>query len=165
MKRLKEEGEWEEVVVDGCALQARGKEGKLRNTKYKVWTNERQVAEALRTKRCKGGHVHGGTRGERRQEGIDKEMAEAIVRACEAERICGVRNLRTVAMVEGEVTGYGEEEHEECMAGYMATDDVTGEELDAKEVRKARLEEVAWMRRKGVYIKITRKEAKEKDGR
>ena len=43
------------------------------------------------------------------------------------------------------------------MAGYMATDDVTGEELDAKEVRKARLEEVAWMRRKGVYIKITRK--------
>ena len=41
-----------------------------------------------------------------------------------------------------------------------AVDDVSGVTLDPQEVLRARLEEVAWMRQKGVYKKITRQEAK-----
>ena len=41
-----------------------------------------------------------------------------------------------------------------------ASDDVTGLKLDPREVLKAWLEELAWMRQKGVYNKITRNEAK-----
>jgi hypothetical protein len=41
-----------------------------------------------------------------------------------------------------------------------AVDYVSGVVSDLREVLRARLEEVAWMRKKGVYKKITRQEAK-----
>ena len=44
----------------------------------------------------------------------------------------------------------------------MAVDDVSGVQLDPKKVLKARMEELEWMRAKGVYKKISRKEAKKK---
>ena len=49
----------------------------------------------------------------------------------------------------------------ECQGAMEETawDEVSGVELDVEEVRKARMEEIGWFRRKGVYEKITRKEA------
>ena len=44
----------------------------------------------------------------------------------------------------------------------VAFDDVSGVALDPAEVIRARLEEMEWMRMKGVYKKITRKEAKQR---
>ena len=41
----------------------------------------------------------------------------------------------------------------------QAWDDITGEELDAKEVKKARLKEVGYIHEKKVWRKISRREA------
>ena len=43
----------------------------------------------------------------------------------------------------------------------VAWDDVTGEFLDPKEVLRARLKELEYIREKKVYVKITRKQARE----
>ena len=49
-----------------------------------------------------------------------------------------------------------DEEHQ------MAWDDLTGEELPAKEVRKARLKEVEYIEDKKVWRRMTRKEAQKR---
>ena len=50
--------------------------------------------------------------------------------------------------------------HDEDREDYaQAWDDITGVELNAKEVRKARMQELEYVREKKVWMKITRKEA------
>ena len=47
----------------------------------------------------------------------------------------------------------------------QAWDDVSGAELDASMVSQARLKEVEYLRKKPVYVKIPRAEAKKRAGR
>ncbi len=68
----------------------------------------------------------------------------------------GLRVVVNVESEEGEVATQGIELHEDA----WAVDDVSGVKLDPKKVLEARLEEMRWMRKKGVYKKITRQEAK-----
>ena len=51
-----------------------------------------------------------------------------------------------------------DDDHEEQV--WEAFDDVTGEELDPKEVIKARLKEMEYIRKKRVWRKMSRREAK-----
>ena len=53
-----------------------------------------------------------------------------------------------------------EEGHEEMCEEAMAWDDLSGEELDPKLVLRARMKELEFVREKGVWRKIRRKEAK-----
>ena len=53
-----------------------------------------------------------------------------------------------------------EEDHEETCEEARAWDDVTGEDLDPKQVMRARLKELEYVREKGVWSNIKRVEAK-----
>ena len=66
-----------------------------------------------------------------------------------------------VGKIEGGDKGKLDTEHFENVEGMTAWDDVSGEELSPKEVIKARLKELQYIRHKGVWKKITRRQAKE----
>ena len=59
---------------------------------------------------------------------------------------------------EGKEAVEGIEMHEDA----WAVDDVSGVKLDPRKVLEARLEELRWMRKKGVYKKMLRNEAKKR---
>ena len=57
-----------------------------------------------------------------------------------------------------------EERHEMDLTWANAWDDQTGKELDPKLVRKARLEEMEYVRKMGVYAAATREECRRETG-
>ena len=67
-----------------------------------------------------------------------------------------IRSLMTVKASD-KVWHDPNEHHEVLQTSGLAYDDLTGEPLDPKEVRKARALEIGYVRQKKVWIKIPRK--------
>ena len=132
-------------------------------------TNSYCIALELKTK-CDGSHSHQHLVG-----GRAKAAAKYPTRLCQA--ICvGLRNqlgekqnrvcLMTVQV--GDVIGEDRKEHKKKTAEHeednqeellQAWDDVSGKELDGREVKKARMKEVGFVNKKNVWQKMSRKEA------
>ena len=126
------------------------------------------------SKRCNGQHVH-----QQLVDGRAKEAAEYPEELCRA--ICTglikelnsegeVHQIRSLMKVQHDTKvdekeprerGVKHEEDDQEML-VQAWDDITGEELDAKEVKKARLKEVGYIHEKKVWRKISRREAQQR---
>jgi len=131
--------------------------------KTKFMTNSAEIAQEL-SKRCNSDHSH-----QQLVDGRAKHAAEypeglcrAIVRglivqlAADASQVKYLCSVRAGDVIDGKEKGFTEHVDDDMT---QAWDDVTGEILDPKEVIKARLKEVTYIRQKDVYKKITRREA------
>ena len=90
---------------------------------------------------------------------VGKDVYDAVMKGWLMQRRWNKESVGVVT-VDGEEKLDGYAEKEDTMHEAVAYDDVSGVQLDPKEVLRARIEEVEWMRKKGVYRKITRQEAK-----
>ena len=98
----------------------------------------------------------------KRLQSMPEEIYEDAMRAYVMQKKWARMKVRVMAVMEEmvELTESDRKKLEELHESATAVDDVSGVMLDPREVLKARLEELAWMRKKGVYKKITRQEAK-----
>ena len=140
----------------------------------KFMTNSPCIAEEL-SKRCKGKHVHQPlVDGRAKNAAIYPEpLCRAICVGLIRELENKVRQIRCLMSVkhsdkirnedveerDGKRKRKGVQHLEDEEEGQMAWDDLTGEELPAQEVRKARLKEVGYIEDKKVWRKMPRKEA------
>ena len=136
-------------------------------------TNSDGVAKELQ-KRCDAKHEHQAlVDGRAKGAAIyPRALCEAICKGIAKERIGLIHDVKSLVTVGpkdkiGRVEGGAKEERkidarheEEDCEGMMAWDDLSGEALDPKEVLKARLKELEYIRQKGVWRKISRREAK-----
>ena len=136
----------------------------------KFMTNSEEFAEEL-SLRCNMKHEHQELTGQRAKEAAKypEELCEAICRGLVKQIMCQEAKLKYLMAVraEDEVEEESDEDgvrkniHEGGTYGMDlgAWDDVSGASLDPKEVVKARLKEVGYVRDKRVWTKISRKEA------
>ena len=114
--------------------------------------------------RCNARHSHQPLVDDRASEAAKypEELCQAIVRGlikqleydgAQVRHLLSVHACDEVQMKEPGWAGHLEDDHTH------AWDDVTGKTLDPKEVMRARLKELSYIRKKGVWKKITRKEA------
>ena len=160
-KLLEEEGVFT-TVADQCeyGLETTTQDRKGRvpaRKRTRFATNVWMIAQELGRK-CSGTHDHGPLIGDKRASNAARYpqgLCEAICRGLLAEqklkREC-VRRLMSLRVGDQmpRDDGHMEEEMGE------AWDDVTGAELDWKEVRKARATEIGYVREKRVWVKIPR---------
>jgi len=134
-------------------------------------TNCIEVAKRL-TKTCDHTHAHQSlVEGRAKEAAIyPQALCEAICRGLADEKKNLTKSLMCLMTVgprdkidDGQARERKEKElHVEDGAEYMrAFDDVSGEELSSREVMRARLKELEYIRKKGVWKKITRRRAKE----
>jgi hypothetical protein len=106
--------------------------------------------------KCKAEVRHVASKGNRKvMRGVDTEIWEKVMKGYMKERVRKKKGLKAVAVVKEEMR-LEDKWHEKA----VAIDDVSGVTLEPRKVLKARLEEVEWMRQKGVYKEITRRKAK-----
>ena len=149
----------------------RGKLDTAAKKRTRFMTNCKGVAEELQ-KKCDAGHEHQALVDGRAKDAAiyPRPLCEAICRGIAKEKgqlVHQVKCLMTVSAkdsvgkIEGGDRGHLETDNFEDASGMTAWDDVSGEELSPKEVMKARLKELEYIRQKGVWKKITRKHAKQ----
>ena len=167
------------VVGDQCmyGLTTEGsKKGEvapaMKSTKF--MTNSYHIAQELR-RRCNGSHKHQALTDGRaaRAARYPPELCRAICRGMLKEIAAEEAGLRAVAEVRAcsaeqkapSPSDFHEEEEQISLAqiaerqGEGAWDDVTGMPLDEEEVRRARREEIEYVRSKKVWTKIPRADA------
>ncbi len=180
MRKLAEEEGVTVNVADQCmyGLRTQGKpgEGKVPARKRtKFMTNSYEIAKQLQ-KRCDGRHEHQALVSGRAREAAKypEPLCRAICHGLISEMKMQVQSLRHLVTIRcedkiGAIEGMGENpsrergvEHEEdgTHAEWIeAYDDVSGAELDPKEVRKARMKELSYVKEKKVWRVISRAEA------
>ena len=139
----------------------------------KFMTNSPCIAEEL-SRRCNGEHVHQQLMDGRAKEAAiyPEPLCRAICVGLIREMKKATQQLRSLMTIKHDTkiteeyvdTKEGKKKrgvsHAEDEEEYrMAFDDLTGEELPAKEVRKARLQEVKYIEDKQVWRKMSRREA------
>ena len=165
------------VTADQCmyGLVTWGKDGTTlvpAKKPTKFLTNSIEIGEELQ-RRCKGEHVHQELIDGRAQwaarypPGLCRAICRGLMRELsndlqQLKCLLSVRAVDTVGEMqtgdgEGRVRGVQHEEDDQPMV--EAWDDVTGERLEAKEVLKARMLEIGYVRQKKVWKKISRDEA------
>jgi len=183
MKRLmKTEGVFR-VVVDQCMFgqtvkDRRGKVEGLARKKTVFLTNSWWIALEL-ARRCDGSHEHIHLMGGRAAQTAKypPELCRAVCRGLmkeKSDRTMGIRAISITDTVKrgtqvpdtnehhDEKEAMQERENVKAMSESEAWDDVSGVKLDPVKVKEARREEIGYFKKKGVYVKITRKEAQEK---
>ena len=170
------------VTVDQCMFGqvVRDRKGRIEGRarkRTKFMTNSWWIAQELQ-RRCDGQHEHVQLLGGRAAQTAryTPELCKAVCRGLMREKKEREMGVRAVAMVEplgkkGEVPDSNEyhdeneakREKENVKASIQgeAWDDVSGVKLNSKKVKAAREEEIGYFRKKGVYTKITRKEAEQ----
>lgn len=148
----------------------RSRRDRFARKRTKFMTNSEELAEEL-SLRCNMKHEHQELTGQRAKEAAKypEELCEAICRGLVKQIMCQEAKLKYLMAVraEDEVEEESDEDgvrkniHEGGTDGMDlgAWDDVSGASLDPKEVVKARLKEVGYVRDKRVWTKISRKEA------
>jgi hypothetical protein len=153
------------TVADQCmyGLKTAGEKGqgpKPARKRTRFMTNCPGIAEELK-KRCDGSHMHQELLGNNRA-GKAAECPEQLCRAiCQGlKKEMQPKSLRRLMKVSAKdkVEKGREGDHEE-VAVEQAWDDVTGEELDGKEVVKARAKEMGYIHEKNVWERMSRKRA------
>ena len=156
------------TVADLCmyGLQTRGdSKGELVRAKKttKFMTSSPEIARAL-SRRCDRSHWHQTlTSGRVEKAAIYPEgLCRAICRGLVKQLELDTKDVKMLlSLTARDVVHDGvppeEDEHEEEVS--RAWDDVSGKELDAGEVRRARLKEMEYVNEKGVWAKVDRKEA------
>ena len=140
-----------------------GRDVKAARKSTKFMSNSAEIRREL-SKRCDGSHSHqsltGGRAGESSR--YPPELCRAICRGLIRE--LGYSENKLMKLVDvGPNTKVSEEHAEEDEESWKrAWDDVSGEELDPKEVTKARLKEMAYIQDKAVWKAIPRSEATRK---
>ena len=154
----------ETATGDQCqfGLQTRAGKGRMPARKRtRFMGNAGEILKELQ-KRCKGEHEHQHLIGGRAKEAgrYPRGLCQAICRGFIRQRQLRDQNVRALLSVNA-TDGVGEvPEHEDVGDKWdLAWDDVSGKELDAKEVRKARREEMEYIEKKGVWVKMKRSEA------
>ena len=168
IKELANEKYMHETVTDQCmfGLETRGeqrgtKEPARKRTRF--LTSSAEIARSL-DRRCDGSHRHQplvsgrATAAAQYPKGLCQAICRGLVKQLEMDR----KNMKTLLKLKAndivhEQMPQEEKDHEEATA--QAWDDVSGKELDAKEVQRARLKEMAYVQGKKVWDKIDRQEA------
>ncbi|MCR9103517.1 MAG: hypothetical protein NXI25_26465, partial [bacterium] len=149
-------------------MKMEDREGEILHVrKETLWlTNSRRIAEELEGV-CENvlqgrevhRHVHlvGGGRAKAAQV-YPKELVEAILRGLRKE----LRERGEISAVEEQLSGPTPDEYVEQEELYKEefgqfVDDVTGTELPAHLVKAARKEELGWLHKEGVYVKVPRR--------
>ena len=145
---------WNRAGVPGAAARKR----------TRFLTNSSYIAEEL-SQKCDGSHAHQSLEGGRaRQAAIYPEkLCQAICRGLIREQQAQSFQLRCLMVIQhdADMAKSKADEHEgEDFIG-EAWDDITGEVLDGKEVRKARMKEIGYIHQKGVWKTIPREQAEE----
>ena len=171
IKELQEEEGVVTVTGDQCefGLKTWTQDGKHMipvRKRTKFMTNSMSIAKELE-KKCSGQHVHGELLGEGRPAAAARYpslLCEAICKGLMQElrwRGHGMKFLTAVTAKDKVYTDPDKNDHEEeeevCMA--TAWDDVSGAELNPKEVKKAREKEMGYVNGKKVWTKIPRRKA------
>ena len=167
-----------EVVGDMCQFGLRTTGGGFARKRSRFLTNSWEIAQEI-SKLCPGTHVHTPLVGGKAKatEQYTPEFCRAVCRGLLKEKrhrvmhLCQVAEIK--AMTKGEKGRDVEDGHDreearrslEALNGmceWEAWDDVSGMKLDIEQVKKARYDEITWVRQKGVYRKIPRAEALER---
>jgi hypothetical protein len=178
MKTLAKENGVELTVIDQCAygLKTWGTTGgKLKKDKFakkpiKFMTNSGEIAQEL-SKRCNQRHTHQTLTGERARVAAEypSGLCNAICRGLMNEIKMMAMQIRPLMILKhtdhvGKIDGGGnnlvDDRHEEAFG--EAYDDISGAELNVKDVRKARLKELGYVDEKNVWTKMSRNEAIQK---
>ena len=153
------------VVGDQCmyGLKTWGRHGRevaYARKRTKFMSNSEEIRYEL-SQRCKGLHKHQSLVGGRAEESAryPKELCRAICRGLMRQIRYSCQNIKKLLDVDPTtaIEKQDSEAEEENWRG--AWDDVTGEELDPKEVSKARAKEMAYIGEKNVWKVIPRVEA------
>ena len=158
------------VRGDQCmyGLKTWGKNGKdivpaKKSTKF--MSNSAEIRNEL-SRRCDGQHAHQSLTGGRAEGSAryPEELCKAICRGLIRELSYSEKQLMKLVDVGPDTTlaRAHKAEKDEEQSWQRAWDDVTGEELDAREVSKARLKEMAYVQGKSVWKVIPRAEATRK---
>ena len=134
--------------------EAKGKKGGHWQNEMRIISNSEDMIDAVKGT-CDESGKHLGSRGVKEKiteigEGIWERIVGSYVKERKWERV----GLKVVAEISKEKQ-VADRWHE-----VVAVDDVSGVRLDPKKVMKARMEELEWMRQKGVYRKTPREVAK-----
>ena len=129
--------------------------------KTRFMTNSEDIAEELKRK-CDRSHAHQALMDGRAKGAAiyPRGLCEAVCRGVKKEKQRRVQQLRCLMTVTADTKIDPDEDHEVETMAARAWDDVSGEELDAKKVMRARLKELAFVREKGVWRKVRRAEVK-----
>ena len=131
-------------------------------------TTSEEIANEL-SRRCYGEHTHEQLLGgkakaaEKYPEDLCKAICRGLVNQMKLENM-KIRPLMRltrsdkIEQVNSVDARYKDVDHEDM--NREAYDDITGEALDPKEVRRARLTELGYIHDKEVWISLTREEAK-----
>ena len=166
------------VVGDMCQFGLRTAGGGYARKRTRFLTNSWEIAQEI-SKLCPGTHVHTPLVGGKAKatEQYTPEFCQAVCKGLLKEKrhrvmhLCQVAEIK--AMNKGERGRDIEEGHDreearkslEALNGmceWEAWDDVSGMKLDLEQVKRARSDEITWVRQKGVYRKIPRSEALER---
>ena len=160
------------TVADQCmyGLTTWGKDGKMAPARKRTrfMTNCAEIAEEL-DKKCDLSHSHqhlmGGRAGPaaRYPEGLCKAVCRGLIKAKDnqkknVKKLFSIRAGQKIKEEKGREKSC--EEHEHIDMEQYAVDDVTGLDLDAKEVMKARQKELQYIEDKKVWKRIPREQAR-----
>ena len=171
------------VVTDQCmfdqqVINRNGQIEGLAKKRTRFLTNSKHIADEL-NRQCDGSHSHvqlvGGRAAQTAKYTV--KMCQAICRGIRREKMERQRDLKSVrlcSLKKGEKLPDKDEFHDpeearsrvemiKAIEFGEAFDDVSGVRLDAALVKKAREEEMDYIRKKEVYTKIPRQQA-ERDG-
>lgn len=155
-KLLAEEGVMT-VIGDQC-MHGRAM---LARKRTRFMTNSHAIAAEL-GRNCdrSRGHQHWVSGRVARAARYPQGLCRAICRGLRKELEWSRRDVKCLMRVDAHTEKPTENEHEDQEVPSQAWDDLTGSELDPREVRRARMKEIGYVRNKGVWVKITREEAK-----
>jgi len=165
LRDLRDEAGVHQVTAHQCAYglvsqDAHGVAAAMKPTRF--LTNGGAIAEKLQ-RRCSRDHRHVQLLGGRAAAAAKypEELVDAILDGYQIERCSSIFTLED-AMTAVNV----ESLHEEMGVDWKYIDDVSGDELDAKMVRKARQEEMETFKIMNVYVHVSREEVrKSKSGK
>ena len=153
------------VQADQCmyGLKTWGRNGKEvshARKRTQFMSNSQEIRAEL-SRKCDGGHRHQSLTGGRAEASAryPKELCRAICVGLMREIKHSSKRLMKLIDVEPHTRVHGCSAHEEEEEWRQAWDDITGEELDSKEVTKARLKEMQYIDEKKVWKVIPRSEA------
>ena len=160
----------EVTIADQCqyGLTTWSKDGRLMpaRKRTKFMTNCHEIAEEL-NRRCDGSHEHqqlisGRAAGAARYpDGLCIAVCKGLMKAMrnKAMNVKPLMSLQAVTSVDKKAC---DDAHDQEDCGRYAIDDVTGENLDPKEVIRARQKEIEYIENKKVWKKISRAEAEKR---
>ena len=166
MKELMQSTSAHLVSADLCAfgLTTRGQRKGLRVPARKptrFLTNSAEIAHAL-NKKCPGGHTHQALLGGRAKAAAEytEELCRAVCKGLMRQMKDDSEQVKMLLSLNiGDKVREVPEEEDLGFPMSRAWDDVSGKELDAAKVMRARQEEIEYVNFKKVWHKIPRKQA------